>query len=353
MAETQSSTNDPNIQFMITVRDEHNDILLRTEISGFPLRIGRAAQNQLVLRHKSVSGTHAEIRQEGDRVLMADLGSTNGLWVSGHRVEQVLLEDGLQVGLGSLTLDFEQLLDQGERTAIVSRSPVGWARTTLLSLAFVGVSGGLHYGLLALGSLEDNRLRAPAGSIVSGLLWLLTFAGFSSACAKLARGRFDFKRALWFACFGLWPLALANGAWANWLDPYLWQNAQGFIPSFIFISSIGLTVYWFAQFVFRRVPSWVPAAAAAGFMLLALYLTHQDLLFPDGEPKETATLSPVLYPISIGPIPLVHAIPGPSVEPELRSMMAETFAEGEKRAAEERSRQAKAGHSDLISPSSP
>jgi predicted component of type VI protein secretion system len=79
------------------------------ELSGKTVRIGRAPQNDLVLEDpgKGVSRNHAEIRFEGGRYTLVDLGSQNGLWVSGSRVPSVVLEPGVSVAVGPYRLMME------------------------------------------------------------------------------------------------------------------------------------------------------------------------------------------------------------------------------------------------------
>jgi DNA-binding NtrC family response regulator len=69
-----------------------------------PVRIGTAPGNDLVLTDPSVSGRHAELRREGDRVVLRDLGSTNGLRVRGLKVGEVELDGELVAELGSTRL---------------------------------------------------------------------------------------------------------------------------------------------------------------------------------------------------------------------------------------------------------
>ncbi|MCB9831055.1 MAG: FHA domain-containing protein [Planctomycetes bacterium] len=62
----------------------------------------------------TVSAQHAQIRVEGDEVLLYDMGSLNGCFVAGQRVRRARIEDGvefrlgrsgprLRVGIGALT----------------------------------------------------------------------------------------------------------------------------------------------------------------------------------------------------------------------------------------------------------
>jgi pSer/pThr/pTyr-binding forkhead associated (FHA) protein len=53
------------------------------------LAIGRASANQLVINDKNASGHHAEIRSLGQKgYSITDLGSTNGTFVNGQRLEK-------------------------------------------------------------------------------------------------------------------------------------------------------------------------------------------------------------------------------------------------------------------------
>jgi cytochrome P450/NADPH-cytochrome P450 reductase len=67
------------------------------------LRIGRAADNDIVVPHLSVSSYHAELRQVAGGYHIADLGSHNGTFVNEQRVTASALSDGDIVGLGSST----------------------------------------------------------------------------------------------------------------------------------------------------------------------------------------------------------------------------------------------------------
>lgn len=69
------------------------------------LELGRECDG-LVLLDAQVSRRHAELRADGDRVHVADLGSTNGTFVGGSRLtDPVELRPGLVVRLGSTTVE--------------------------------------------------------------------------------------------------------------------------------------------------------------------------------------------------------------------------------------------------------
>ncbi len=74
---------------------------------GTALTFGRAQGNAVVLDDPTVSGRHAELREENGRWVVRDLGSTNGTYVSysgapemERRVEQNALKDGSILRIG-------------------------------------------------------------------------------------------------------------------------------------------------------------------------------------------------------------------------------------------------------------
>jgi pSer/pThr/pTyr-binding forkhead associated (FHA) protein len=70
--------------------------------------LGRGTDCDLRLVDPGVSRHHAELRVEGDQVVLVDLGSTNGTFVNGQPVRRVVLSDGTQISLGRTTLVFGQ-----------------------------------------------------------------------------------------------------------------------------------------------------------------------------------------------------------------------------------------------------
>ena len=66
--------------------------------------IGRGEEADLRLSDPGVSRRHAELRREDDRVMVADLGSTNGTLVNGSRVDHAVLRAGDEITIGETVL---------------------------------------------------------------------------------------------------------------------------------------------------------------------------------------------------------------------------------------------------------
>lgn len=77
-------------------------------------RLGRAPDNDLCFNNDSVSAHHAELYQHRDGTfVIADLSSTNGVWVNGERITTENLRSGDVVELGEVRLRFCEV-PQGE-----------------------------------------------------------------------------------------------------------------------------------------------------------------------------------------------------------------------------------------------
>lgn len=69
--------------------------------------LGRDSDASVVISMKSISRHHARIVVSGDAATLEDLGSKNGTWLKGRRVEgRVGLADGDEFRLGSVPLVF-------------------------------------------------------------------------------------------------------------------------------------------------------------------------------------------------------------------------------------------------------
>jgi pSer/pThr/pTyr-binding forkhead associated (FHA) protein len=78
----------------------------RFDLSGRATRVGRHAENDIVLAGPTVSARHATIRREQVGTVIEDEGSLNGTFVNGELVQQQLLEAGDRIQIGPHLLVF-------------------------------------------------------------------------------------------------------------------------------------------------------------------------------------------------------------------------------------------------------
>ncbi len=71
------------------------------------VRIGKAPENDLVIDHPTVSRYHCEIRSDGERYLVADVGSTNGTFLDGSQVREAYLRPNALIEAGDVLLRFQ------------------------------------------------------------------------------------------------------------------------------------------------------------------------------------------------------------------------------------------------------
>lgn len=69
-----------------------------------PVRIGREDENDIRLTDERVSRFHAKIQEDSGRLILTDLGSTNGTRVNGYPVQMRILQQGDQISIGRTML---------------------------------------------------------------------------------------------------------------------------------------------------------------------------------------------------------------------------------------------------------
>jgi hypothetical protein len=90
---------------------------------GKSVRIGRAQDNDVVLKDRRVSSYHARINTDGGVFALADLESRNGTYVNDARVRKATLKSGDQVRLGQVTIQFTEKLDPTALSGAAILSP--------------------------------------------------------------------------------------------------------------------------------------------------------------------------------------------------------------------------------------
>lgn len=152
----------------------------RVVLDGEPLAVGRSSLGRLVLSDPQVSKLHCELRLEGGRVRVRDLGSTNGTFLDGERVTEAVLAPESRLRLGTHVLRYE-LRDADEITrASELAQDLGEARAYVEAMLPPPLRSGpvttewTYVPSAALGGDGFGHLELPSGKLV---LYLLDVTG--------------------------------------------------------------------------------------------------------------------------------------------------------------------------------
>jgi hypothetical protein len=105
---TEGETAAPTPRVIALVHARTNGRLIATRaFDGGTLRVGRGRDNELVLTDDRVSRHHGQLTARRGVLVYADLGSTNGSFVNGTRVHEIVLGSGDVVRLGNSTLTIQ------------------------------------------------------------------------------------------------------------------------------------------------------------------------------------------------------------------------------------------------------
>ncbi len=104
---TEKHANEP-VHFLLLLED--NLPPRRLSLPSFPAIIGRTAPADIVLEGGTVSRRHCRLDLAGDRLLISDLGSTNGTVVNGEPVttSAMALQDGALIAVGAHRLRYHR-----------------------------------------------------------------------------------------------------------------------------------------------------------------------------------------------------------------------------------------------------
>jgi pSer/pThr/pTyr-binding forkhead associated (FHA) protein len=125
-------------------------------LSGASLIIGRTSDNDIVLPHKSISRHHAKILRDGQRYVVVDLQSGNGVKVNGADYRRVELKSGDILALGRMRLRF---VAAGDR-AFLERRRFRFGTNAKITLG-VAAAGALTAALLVARTMEQRHASAP------------------------------------------------------------------------------------------------------------------------------------------------------------------------------------------------
>lgn len=110
--------------------------------------VGRDESADIVIDNPSMSRRHAEFRQEGDVWVVQDLGSSNGTFIAGERLEGPRrIEVGSEVAFGKFSIVFGKAVGQepvAPAAPATSAAPAAPAPPRTPAAAITGTEGTMH-----------------------------------------------------------------------------------------------------------------------------------------------------------------------------------------------------------------
>jgi len=135
---------------------------------AYPMRaisvtIGRSDQCDIAVKDSSMSGRHAEISKINGEIRVKDMGSANGIWLNGERVDDVELFDGDVLRLGQTSIRVDVVGGRKRPDAGLSPKMLAGIIAGVLVLAGAGIAGGLYLKRRA----QERRDRATLTAFVA------------------------------------------------------------------------------------------------------------------------------------------------------------------------------------------
>src|SRR5947208_11587618 len=136
---------------------------------AFPMRsitvtIGRSDACEIAVKDSSMSGKHAEISKINGEIRVKDMGSANGIWLNGERVDDVELFDGDVLRLGQTSIRIDVVGGRKRPGAGLSPRVLAAIIAGVLVLAGAGISGGLYLKKRAQTKRDRATLTAFAAA---------------------------------------------------------------------------------------------------------------------------------------------------------------------------------------------
>lgn len=97
-------------------------------LSEHPIVLGRSQQCDLLIEDEWVSRRHCQVWTENQRIWVQDLGSTNGTYIDGQQIRQIVnLNLGQRIQLGKIILQAFEAVDRSEpHTMVLSALGSPW-----------------------------------------------------------------------------------------------------------------------------------------------------------------------------------------------------------------------------------
>jgi pSer/pThr/pTyr-binding forkhead associated (FHA) protein len=253
----------------VEVLDSRGSVVERLAVDSFPITVGRAYSNQVILNDPYVCPTHARIeRDEQGRLIARDLNSVNGLRADaqGEGVASLEIRSGMPFRVGRTVLRFCSIAHPLPATLRESENgPSRWA-----SPYTAGIAGLAIFLLLSLdsylGMVERGTVAKVIAEPVFTLTMLLVWAGLWSLASRVVVSRFHFNFHVTIVCAAI-AAFFALGFGSEWLEflfpavPTVW--IAGLFGSGLIVAALAYAHLGFASAMRPRARLWAALSLSA------------------------------------------------------------------------------------------
>ncbi|HSF18210.1 MAG TPA: FHA domain-containing protein [Vicinamibacteria bacterium] len=200
---------------LVEVLDRRGRVRERVRLDRFPLYVGRAYSNEVILEDRFVSPVHLVVREdESGTPVACDLDSLNGSWLveDGRRVNEIPIESGLRMRLGETMIRFvrpDHLVAPAELLSHHSSELLSKLKDGRLAALVVLGSLGVFLADAYLTAYSASAWTEVFGPPVMALMSLGLWAGTWAFANRLLTHRFDFLRHWAIACLASAVMVLA------------------------------------------------------------------------------------------------------------------------------------------------
>jgi len=210
----------------IEVLDGRGNVDERVAVDSFPIHLGRAYNNQVVVNDPYVCPVHAVIeRDEQGRLFACDLDSVNGLrsGADDKRITALELHSGTQFRIGHTMVRFCSV-DHPVAPTLIDREH----KNFIAASAYLAPIAALIVFLLLcldsfLGSVERITFAKIVSEPLTTLSMLLVWSGLWSLASRIVVGHFQFARHVAIACGAVLAfIALSTSSeWIEFIFPII------------------------------------------------------------------------------------------------------------------------------------
>jgi pSer/pThr/pTyr-binding forkhead associated (FHA) protein len=165
--------------------------------------VGRAAGNEIPLPYPSVSNRHCIFIHSGPDIVLRDLNSSNGTYVNGEVISEVVLRPGDLIQVGSVQVKFDPGVKRPKLVApekALVEAPAGHLKTQ-------AASGALYYQTLKLPNAPVRS--SPSGKVKDDSVYVKGESAINYD--DLAKPQAKKKNGVWLIIVVLVVLALLGG----------------------------------------------------------------------------------------------------------------------------------------------